>query len=315
MTAVASPLKYLILAKIESSQFTDPTPTQTANAILVSNMKVTPLKVTNESRGLARPYFGNSEQIPVMEEAMTTFDVEIAGSGSPLGTAAAYGPLLRACGFAETLNASTSAVYAPVSSGFETVTLYTHRDGILYKMTGCAGNVVLNFAAKKIPKFSFTFTGKYVPVTDVSLPTSPVYTGFIKPGASIPSMMGTVTIGGYSAKISDFSVDMANDVSHAIWMNQETLAIVNRLPKGSLTAEMVTVATKDYWTSVRNATTVAVTVTQGTTTGNIVTVAAPAMQLTDINEAVFEKMNALKMTTAFMPHATAGNDELTITLT
>lgn len=308
-----SPKKFLVLAKVEATQFTDPVPTAALNAILVKNLKFTPLKVSNEDRALIRPYFGNSEQIPVMEEAMVDFDVEIAGSGTPLGTAAAYGPLLRACGFAETLTAVTKVEYSPVSAALETITLYGYRDGLLYKMTGCAGNVKLQLDAKKLPHFAFSFVGKYVPVTDAAVASGAVYTGFIKPVASIPTFMGTITLGAYAAKLSSFSVDMANDLSHAIWMNQETLRIVDRKPKGAVTAEMVTVAAKDYWSDVRNATTAALVLTQGNVSGNIVTITAPAMQLVDIQEAEFEKTMAVTMTTAFMP--SAGNDEIKITLT
>src|SRR5690242_2663263 len=110
-----SPKKYVVLAKIEVTQFTDPIPTGSANAILVKNLKLTPLKVSNEDRNVYRPYYGNSEQIPVMEEVSVEFDVEIAGSGTA-GDAPKYGPLLRACAMAEVVTVGTDVVYNPISS-------------------------------------------------------------------------------------------------------------------------------------------------------------------------------------------------------
>ena len=78
---MASPKKYLVLAKVETTQFTDATPTAALNAILAKDLKVTPLKVQSEARNLMRPYFGNSEQIPVVEEAA----VEVGlGDGLPV---------------------------------------------------------------------------------------------------------------------------------------------------------------------------------------------------------------------------------------
>jgi hypothetical protein len=310
---MASPRKFLILAKTEVTQFTDPTPTAGSNAILVKNLTIKPLNVATEDRALIRSYYGNSEQIPISEEAQIEFDVECAGSGTPLGTSAAYAPLLGACGFAETLTPTTKAEYNPVSTGQTFVTIYGYRDGILYKMTGCAGNVSFNFAAKKLPFMHFTFTGKYVAVTDAAIASGAVYTGFITPVASIPAKMGTVTIGAYAAKISEFTLDMANDVKHALWMNAETLGIMDRKPKGSLSVELVTVAVKDYWSVVRNVTSQALVFTQGVTAGNIFTLTAPAVQLADVQEYEYEGVLGLKFTAVFSP--SSGNDEVKITLT
>lgn len=307
-----SPKKYLVIAKLENTQFTDPTPTPTANSMLVKNLKCTPLKVTSEDRNLMRPWYGNSEQIPVSEEGMIEFDVEIAGSGAA-GTAPKWGPLMQACAFYETTNAGVSVVYQPISSALKSIQIWAYRDGLLYKFSGAVGTVKMSFAAKKLPEFHFVFTGKYVAVSDAAIPSGAVFTGFQKPVASIPALMGTVTIGGYAAKLSQFDLDMANDVSHAIWMNNETLAVVDRKPKGSIQVEAVTVATKDYWTLVRNASTMAAVLTQGITAGNIVALTAPAMQLVDINESEFEKTQALTLTTAFMP--STGNDEVFVTCT
>jgi hypothetical protein len=307
-----SPKKYVVMAKVEVTQFTDPVPTSAANAILCSNLKLTPLRVENEDRGIFRPYYGNSEQIPVMEEAVVEFDVEIAGSGTA-GTAPGWGVLLRGCAFAETIVAVTSAAYNPVSSAFETITLYVNRDGRLAKLTGAVGNVTIDMAAKKIPHFHFRFVGKYVAISDVALPASPVYTIFQSPKASIPAWTGTLTVDGYAAKVSAFTADPANEISHALWMNQETLGVTDRKPKGSITVQAVSVATKDYFTLVRNATLVVFTLTHGNVAGNIVKLDAPKMQLVDHTEAVFENNMADQFNATFNPNS--GNDEFIITAT
>ena len=307
-----SPKKYVILAKIEGTQFTDSTPTASADAILCKNLRFSPLKVSSEDRNIMRPYYGNSEQIPVMEEVTVEFDVEIAASGDA-GVAPAYGALLRACAFAETVVADTSVTYNPISSAFEYVTIYVNRDGRLGKLLGAAGTVTLNFAAKTLPFYHFTFTGKYTPVTDSALPASPDYSAFLTPRASIPAWTGTLTVDSYAAKVSAFSVDMANEVSHALWMNQETLSITDRKPKGQITVQSVLVATKDYFASIRNASLVAFTLTHGNEAGNIVTVAAPKMQFVDHAEATFENNMADQFNLTFSPDT--GNDEITIAMT
>jgi len=306
---MASPKKYLVLAKIESVQFTDAAPTKALNAILAKNMTVTPLSVQTEDRNLLRPYFGNSEKILVGEEAVVEFDVEMAGSGTA-GTAPAYGPLLRGCAFSETINAGTDVTYAPVSAGFEYLTIWVYRDGVIYKMTGAAGTMSINMAAKKLPHYHFRFVGKYTPVTDGATPTDAVFTGFTTPLASIPAWTGTLTIGGFAAKVAAFSVDMANEISHALWMNAETLAPTDRKPAGSLTVEAVTVASNDYFSHLRNAAPKAFTLTHGTTAGAKVTIAAPAVTYSGLSETTYENTLAYQLPMVFNP--SVGDDEITI---
>ena len=56
--------KRVILAKIEVSYGTDPTPTGLANAILVRNINIIPQENEQAQRDLVRTYLGNSEAIP-----------------------------------------------------------------------------------------------------------------------------------------------------------------------------------------------------------------------------------------------------------
>lgn len=306
---MASPRKFLVLAKIETTQFTDAVPTAPVNSILVKNLKVTPLRVESEDRALIRPYFGNSEQIPVMEEGVIEFDVEMAGAGTTAATVPKYGPLLRGCGFAEVIGADVQ--YNPVSAAFEYLTIYGYRDGVLYKFLGCHGSLSIDMAAKKIPHYKFRFVGKYVAVTDAAVPATSDFSGFQQPKASIPTWTGTLTIGGYAAKTAAFSMDMSSEISHAVWMNNETIAPIDRKPKGSITVEAVLVATKNYFTDVSSANLVAFTLTHGTVVANKVKLDAPKMQLVDIEETEYSGALAYKFNTTFNPNA--GNDEFKIT--
>ena len=239
---------------------------------------------------------------------MFEFDVELQSSGA-LGTAPAWGELMKGCAMAETIVASTSVTYNPVSSAFDSLTLYVYRDGVLYKGLGCQGTFSIDAGAKKIPHIHFSFKGKYSPVTDTSLLTG-VYTAWKTPVASIAANTGTTTVGGYAAKIAAFSLDMANDVSHNLWMNGETLGIVDRKPKGSMTVEAVTIASKDYPAAIRAATSQALVWTHGVTSTFKVVVSAPAMQLVDIDEVDFNGTLAYKFNLTFNP--SSGNDEVSI---
>jgi len=105
--------KTAILAKIETTYGVDSTPTGAANAILISNASFN-IDYSNVSRDLIRPFLGGSEELAGTRFARAQFDVEWANSGTA-GTAPAWGPLLRACGFAEaSLSTPVRVEYTPI---------------------------------------------------------------------------------------------------------------------------------------------------------------------------------------------------------
>lgn len=304
--------KRTILAKIETVYGTDPVPTGAANAILVRNLTITPQETETASRDLVRTYLGNSEQLPVAIHGMLEFEIEMAGAGAA-GTAPAYGPLLRACAFAETINAGVSVVYAPVSATFESVTLYFNVDGVLHKMTGARGTVSLDIIAKAIPVFKFKFTGLYVAVIDAAAPTVTL-TAWQKPVPVNGVNTTGLTLHAYAGGVlSQLSIDMANSVIFRSLVGAESVLITDRKPAGNITMEATTVAAKDWWTTVKNATTGALSITQGTVAGNKVKIDAPAVQ---IIKPTYQDMDGVQMLQAglILVPGTSGNDEISITV-
>ena len=157
--------KRLLLAKIEATYGTDPTPTGAANAILVRNLEITPLQSDIVQRELIRPYLGNYEQLLAQTRVQVTFEVELAGSGAA-GTAPAYDPVLQSCGLGVTISAGVSVTYVPESSNFDSVTLYFFQDGIRHVVTGARGSFTLNGSVGAIPTIAFEMTGIYNAPTD-----------------------------------------------------------------------------------------------------------------------------------------------------
>ena len=162
--------KRLILLESEGTYGTDPTPTG-VDAVLVRDLNITPLQSDTVSRDLVRPYLGASEQLLANTRVEVTFSVELAGSGAA-GTAPRYGKALLACGMAETVVASTSVTYAPVSASFGSCTIYYNIDGVRHKVTGARGTFTINGAVGEIPTIDFTFTGIYNAPTDTALPSA-----------------------------------------------------------------------------------------------------------------------------------------------
>lgn len=300
----------LLFAKIETSYGTDPTPTGTANAILCRAVTPQPISAEFAERNLIRGYMGSNGSLPSAIHSECEFEVEFSGSGAA-GTAPKWGPLLRACGFAETITASTSAVYAPVSTGQESATLWYFLDGIKHVINGAFGSVSFDMTAKGIPVMKFKFIGKYSAPTDTSNPTDADYSSFQTPLVVNNTNTTAFSVHGTSAKMQSFSVDVANNVIFRSLVGSEVVRIVDRAPAGSVGIELDTVATKDWWTSIKNATTGAVSITHGTASGNIVKIDGPKVQLTNPQYAESDGIAMLNMSLAFQPDT--GNDEITIT--
>jgi hypothetical protein len=305
--------KRLILAKTESTYGTDPTPTGSANAILVRNLEITPLQADTVTRDLIRPYLGNSDQLLAQTRVEVTFEVELAGSGTA-GTAPAYGPVLKACGLSETVVATTSVTYAPVSASFSSVTIYFHNDGIRHKVTGCRGTFELNAEVGQIPVISFTMTGIYNAPTDESLP-SPTYANQAAPLIFKNGNTSNFSIFSYSGCLQSLSFQMANEVIYRelVGCTKESL-IVNRAPAGDVVIEAPSIATKDFFTIATGSSTGSISFQHGGTAGNIVTFTTAQSDIANPSYSDQDGIQMLNLPYVAVP-TSAGNDELSLAYT
>lgn len=304
--------KRLILAKIESTYGTDSTPTG-AEAILVRNLEITPLQADVVTRDLIRPYLGNFEQILANQRVEITFEVELAGSGAA-GTAPAWGPVMKSCAMAETVVATTSVTYAPVSGSFSSCSIYFNNDGVRHKITGCRGSFSVSGEVGQIPVISFTMMGIYNAPDDSALPT-PTYSNQATPVIFKQGNTTGFQVFSYSGCLQSFSMDLANEMVYRelVGCTKEVL-ITNRAPNGTVVIEATTIATKDFFTIANGTSTGNLTFQHGQTAGNIVTFSSPQ---TDIGSPTYSDQDGIQMLN--LPYVatptTAGNDELSIALT
>ena len=306
--------KMLLLAKTEVTPGTDPVPTAAANSILCRGLMPELINADYVPRDLIRGYKGNSESLPVGVHRRFQFEVELAGSGTA-GTAPKWGPILKACGFSETVQALTDVTYAPVSSGEDTVTLYAYVDGLLFKLTYGKGTVKIALDAKSIPTLQFDFLGVYSDATDTAFPTTQDFTGFTLPKTVGKVNTPTFSIHGVAGVCSNLSLDLANNLMYRDLIGAEAPHSPDRKPTGNATFELTSVATKNWGSTIRAGTTGALQVVHGTAAGNIITIDAPAIQF---NSASIQNQDEIAMlNTGFTinPSASTGNDELTLTLT
>lgn len=304
--------KRLLLAKIEGTYGSDPTPAGT-DAVLVSNLEVQPLQLELKDRELILGYLGNTEKVVGQRLVGVSFDVEIAGSGAA-GTAPKWSALMQSCGFSETIVATTSVTYAPISSTFKGVTLYYFADGVRHKVTGCRGTWSMELEAGEIPKISFEYTGLYNAPTDESQPAL-TYSDQADPIVVNSANTTPLQVHGYAACLESFSLSLANETPFRQLAGcTQQIMITDRKPEGEVTIEAPTIAGKDFFTAASGQTLAQFSWTHGTTAGNIVTFTAPTCNLGSPEYEDSDGIIMLKL--PFMPIPTsAGNNEFTIALT
>ncbi|HEY5564226.1 MAG TPA: hypothetical protein VIL33_01460, partial [Rhodothermia bacterium] len=307
--------KRTILAEAESTYGVDPSPLGSANAMLIQNLTVKPIEADTVQRQVIKEYLGHSDILLTQVSVAMDFEIEIAGAITK-GIAPAYAPLLKACGFGETLNTtavgitrsgavatvalvahglavgnsikiagatqseyngtfivatvpdvdsftyavsgtpatpatgspvlSTTAVYAPVSASFGSVTIYHNVDGVLHKLLGGRGNVEFDFNVKNIPVMKFSFKGLYSAVSDSAAPTC-VFTAFQSPEVVSTSNTTPFSFFSHSGYMERLNINMANDIQYRTLVGLQEVNLTQRAPAGTLVIEAPLVATKDYF--------------------------------------------------------------------
>ena len=312
-----------ILAKIETTYGVDAVPTGGANAILVSNQSINPLNAQNVDRAVVRPFIGGSEQLVATRYKEVSFDVELVGAAT-VGNAAPWGPLLRACGFAEVLTASTRSDYTPISSAFESVTIYYYDDGVLHSLLGARGTVQLMARIGEIPKLSFKFIGLDGSDSAAANP-SVTLTGFQIPPTITDANSGDVTFGathstsgapaltgGTVYPSQGLEIDMALSVNFTPLLGGETVDITDRQATGKVTLDLTAAQEVTFLGNVKANTVQSVGLSYGTAAGKKALIFGPSVQLINPQKA---ELNGKRLVSFDMRvNPSAGNDELRLVL-
>lgn len=305
-----------ILAKLETSYGSDPTPTGSANAIQISQLEISPAESEVLSRDLIRSYLGNSPQLIANTRVVVSFTIEYAGSGTR-GTAPKYDPILRACGMEITPVADTSITYKPRSTGFESCTIHYDTDGIRHIVTGCRGTFTVSLNANQIPVYNFTLTGQYNAPTDTA---SPSLTFSNQADPEIFNDTNTTGFTLYSASnlaLQSAEIDLGNEVVYRELVNStKAVEIIGRAATANFVIEAPTLSTKDFFALAVAGTAGNLSIVHGATAGNIITLTAPTSGLSLGNPTYSEDqgMVMLNLPTTMVP-SSSGNDEISIVYT
>lgn len=298
----------LLLLKGETVYGTDATPSA-ANAFLTSELAFSfqGQKVElNYDSGM----LGNMGNIPVGTHVQATFKVKLAGSGTA-GTAPAYGPALKACRMAEVTDAGVSVTYNPVAGMGDSASLYFFNGGIRYKIFGWRGSFKASLSVLGVPEVEFTGLGLWGGRADTAMPT-PTLTAWIDP-VEVSAVNTAVTLHTIALNAKSVSIDIANGPKYREATEQAAVILGNRKPTGSVQFDAVALATKDWAAAALARTLGTMTVAHGLTAGNIVTIAAPKVQVELPTWSNDDDILAESLALNFVPDT--GNDEFTIAFT
>lgn len=306
--------KKVLLAETESTYGTDPTPTA-ADAIVTRNLSIEPYAGPTVQKNIDRAALGGYQQINVAPRVLVTFDVYWAASGDDVDTPPNWNKIIQACGFNETITATTECEYDPVSSAFDSVTMYFYHDGDRHIITGARGNVSLNVQAGELPYFSFTFTGIWNAPTSTPLVTgAPVNEGDVL--AVTNTNTPTFSLQGYAnGPLVGMTIDMNNEIAVENIPNKNGVDIVNRAATGSISLIEENISDQNWYTAVRSdngVVTGALSLVHGTAANNILEVDAPAVQLSNPQKGERNGLATITFDASFLPTASE-NDEVTFT--
>jgi len=300
-----------LAAKIETTEGTKET-LAAADAMLHKSLAFSP-EIEQNARDLLRGTLSRDPSISGKRSAKIAFDIELVGSGTA-GTPPYWGPLMKACGFSETIVAVTSVTYKPATNSLSnSMTLAGYMDGVIKRLWGARGNVKLTIEGGKPGALHFEFEGADFEVVDGAL-LSPTYSTIIPPAFVSASLL----LDTYAAIVSKVEIDVANVLAKRESINAlsgflSTL-ITGRNPKGSLDPELATVAAYDFYGKWKTPGTLgSLSLSASGAAGNIVTITCPKVRYAAIADQDRGGLRTLGLD--FQPCLNAGDDEISIALT
>jgi len=302
----------VILVKLESTYKTDPTPSAATDAVLAENPVLSSSGLMMVPREGVRGSLATQQQIYAGRLGELSFDVEVKGSGTA-GTEPAFDALNECCGLISTVVASTSVTYEFDSDVSKSCTIYFYQDGVLTTLNGCVGNVSFKLEAGGIVKASYTMTGHVNARTDTSIVTPTLETTVPEPCVGIG-----FTVGGYSAVISSWSVDLGNTIALSKSANSTDgygqLVITRRDVNGTIDPEDVLVGTNDWYGDFVAGSTMAMSIGPiGSTAGNILDIDLPVTYFRDLSQG--DRDGILTLDASYAADESSGDDELSIAFT
>lgn len=308
----------VILVKLATVAGADAAPTGAAdNAVLVSEMSITPLDLEKIANPAMKGFFGASADLMGAASVKIDITVSLAGSGAA-ATPPAWGKLNMGCAMAEgVLTAPARVEYTPVSTGLKDATIYYYDDGVLHKAIGSMGNMSLSAKKGGTPSLKYEFTGvagEIVATQNVAA----TLTAWKTPVPMIKEHVVDMTFGGtYAAgAIADgvtypstgLDVNLGNKVEFHSNLSLNEADISDRETTGSTELQLTAAQEVAMLEKVRSGAPLSVALKVGLVTGNSILIYGPAVQLSSPKKVDVQGIRYVGFDLKFIP--VSGNDEI-----
>lgn len=199
----------------------------------------------------------------------------------------------------------------PISTGFETLTLYMFRDGLRFRGYAGQGTFNIEAVAGDFARITFNFTTTYVQPDDTPVPTNPGYGLQLKPPPQVE--LSLLTWGGNVSLVAEqWSLDQGNDVQVRPDVNAPQgfagSLIVDREVTGGFNPESVLEADNPFWDDFARGRQLSFTARIGSAVGEQVIVFCPQAQTNDLQFG--DRNGTLTYEKGFQANRFNGDDEL-----
>jgi hypothetical protein len=264
-------------------------------------------------RNIAKPFFGGNPFVLTGKRITLSATIDLIGAATP-GNASPFGRLYRICGHSETLTPTTSAVYAPVSTGIASATVDFYWAGERIRMVGVRGTMEMDFSIDNFPRATVTLTGIYAGPTDATPPSGIDWSAFQTP-QTIETPNWALSVGAYNAHARQLTINQGGQVSLVSTSESTQVLITARNSTGNLV--VVKDANLSTWdpTSLANAHTIqTITCSVTGSPGRNVSLAARAQLGMPSRNSPVEGLAAYGIPLSIIPSG-AGGDEYVLTFT
>lgn len=201
--------------------------------------------------------------------------------------------------------------YTPISSTFQSFTIYAYYDGTLHRLTGCMGTFTVTAQAGNYATAQFTFTGQYHDPEDEPLPTNAVFE------TSQPQQveLAQLLVGGaHDLCAQQFTLDMGISLNpRECVSNSDGYNGVNytsREPKGGANPEMAFESEEPFWRNLAAASFLEFHARVGTVKNNVFRAISHSVQLSNIQYADRNNLRVYDLSFSFASGTFAGDDEI-----
>jgi hypothetical protein len=259
-------------------------------------------------KDLGNGALGNAKTVVSDDYVTAEFSVDInAKCSGSAGTAPKCAEMFKLCGLEEIVDSDNNTVtYQPTTTSFAKGTALAYLDGSKREVSGISGSFTFGGAVGEIAKFSFSLKG-FTTLEEIA-EDNPAVTLDVISNLVIESVT-TVTIGGDTIQMKDFTFDVGNDIQETYTVGLKEFYIQDFKPTMKVSAIKIK-GNQTHWSDLKANTKKKVIIKLGTEDGKIIELTAPYCQPSDVSESDDGGKNKFENT--WLCENSAGGDNFSI---